>query len=147
MYAAVSSASLSLLATGIDSVFDVGSNFLLYYINHKSSRMDVNKWPVGGARLETIGNVVYGTSFWLARLWTSSILHLQVFCASSMFSEHCIVLELSHSMGSVNFVVIVESARDLLTHKNKDLNDFHIPSVVAVGVALGMPTNLPHLLC
>jgi hypothetical protein len=22
--------------------------------------MDVNKWPVGGARLETIGNVVYG---------------------------------------------------------------------------------------
>lgn len=24
--------------------------------------MDVNKWPVGGARLETIGNVVYGTT-------------------------------------------------------------------------------------
>ena len=22
--------------------------------------MDVNKWPVGGARLETIGNVIYG---------------------------------------------------------------------------------------
>lgn len=48
------------MATAIDSIFDVGSNFLLYYINHKSSRMDVNKWPVGGARLETIGNVVYG---------------------------------------------------------------------------------------
>ena|SRR6267154_760247 len=60
VYAAVSSASLSLLATGIDSIFDVGSNFLLYYIHHKSSRMDVNKWPVGGARLETIGNVIYG---------------------------------------------------------------------------------------
>jgi divalent metal cation (Fe/Co/Zn/Cd) transporter len=60
VYAAVSSASLSLLATGIDAVFDVGSNFLLYYVNHKSSRMDANKWPVGGARLETIGNVVYG---------------------------------------------------------------------------------------
>jgi divalent metal cation (Fe/Co/Zn/Cd) transporter len=60
VYAAVSSASLSLLATGIDSVFDVGSNFLLYYIHRKSSRMDVNKWPVGGARLETIGNVIYG---------------------------------------------------------------------------------------
>lgn len=60
VYAAASSASLSLLATGIDSLFDVGSNFLLYYINYKSSRMDVNKWPVGGARLETIGNVVYG---------------------------------------------------------------------------------------
>ncbi|KAH9996507.1 hypothetical protein BJV77DRAFT_1059336 [Russula vinacea] len=49
--------SLSLLATGIDSVFDVGSNVLLFYIHRKSSRMDVNKWPVGGARLETIGNV------------------------------------------------------------------------------------------
>jgi divalent metal cation (Fe/Co/Zn/Cd) transporter len=67
VYASVSSASLSLLATGIDSVFDVGGNVLLYYINHKSSRMDVNKWPVGGARLETIGNVVYGTLFWLAK--------------------------------------------------------------------------------
>ena len=22
--------------------------------------MDLNKWPVGGARLETIGNVIYG---------------------------------------------------------------------------------------
>jgi hypothetical protein len=29
--------------------------------------MDVNKWPVGGARLETIGNVVYGTLFALGR--------------------------------------------------------------------------------
>nr|AMM70773.1 CDF zinc transporter 2 [Russula atropurpurea] len=60
LYGSISSASLSLLATGIDSVFDVGSNVLLYYINRKSSRMDVNKWPVGGARLQTIGNVVYG---------------------------------------------------------------------------------------
>ena len=60
MYGAVSSASLSLLATGIDSIFDLGSNFLLYYIHYKSGRMDVNKWPVGGARLETIGNVIYG---------------------------------------------------------------------------------------
>lgn len=28
--------------------------------------MDVNKWPVGGARLETIGNVIYGmTHFYI----------------------------------------------------------------------------------
>lgn len=51
------------MATGIDSLFDVGSNVLLYYLHYKSSRMDVNKWPVGGARLETIGNVVYGISY------------------------------------------------------------------------------------
>ncbi|KAI0059433.1 hypothetical protein BV25DRAFT_1828957 [Artomyces pyxidatus] len=60
IYAAVTSASLSLLATGIDSVFDIGSNVLLYWINVKANRMDHNKWPVGGARLETIGNIVYG---------------------------------------------------------------------------------------
>ncbi|KAI0286855.1 CDF-like metal transporter [Russula aff. rugulosa BPL654] len=103
MYAAVSSASLSLLATGIDSLFDVGSNFLLYYVHYKSNKMDVNKWPVGGARLETIGNVVYG-----------------------------------FLMGSANLVIIVESGRDLLKHNAKDLNKFHIPSVVAVGAALGV---------
>ncbi|KAI0249528.1 CDF-like metal transporter [Lactifluus subvellereus] len=103
LYAAVSSASLSLLATGIDSVFDVGSNFLLYYIHRKSSRMDVNKWPVGGARLETIGNVVYG-----------------------------------FLMGSVNLVVIIESARDLVTHGTQTLNRFHLPSVIVVGAALGV---------
>lgn len=80
VYAAISSASLSLVATGVDSIFDVGSNFLLYYINYKASRMDVNKWPVGGARLETIGNVIYGMTY-LPILW-SSLTSLQVFCAN-----------------------------------------------------------------
>ncbi|EPQ60166.1 CDF-like metal transporter [Gloeophyllum trabeum ATCC 11539] len=60
LYAAISSASLSLLATGIDSVFDIGSNVLLLWAHWKASRMDLNKWPVGGARLQTIGNIVYG---------------------------------------------------------------------------------------
>lgn len=60
VYAAVSSLSLSLLATGIDSIFDIGSNVLLFWLHKKATRMDANKWPVGGARLETIGNVVYG---------------------------------------------------------------------------------------
>jgi len=60
MYAAVSSRSLSLLATGIDSVFDIGSNVLLFWLHRKAAKLDSNKWPVGGARLETIGNIVYG---------------------------------------------------------------------------------------
>ncbi|KZP28902.1 CDF-like metal transporter [Athelia psychrophila] len=60
MYAAVSSGSYSLLATGIDSVFDLGSNILLFYVHRKVNSLDVNKWPVGGARLESIGNIVYG---------------------------------------------------------------------------------------
>lgn len=60
MYAAITSDSFSLLATGIDAIFDLGSNILLVWLHRKASRLDVNKWPVGGARLETIGNIVYG---------------------------------------------------------------------------------------
>lgn len=61
MYAAASSLSLSLLATGIDSVFDIGSNILLFWLHRKAAKLDNSKWPVGGARLESIGNVVYGS--------------------------------------------------------------------------------------
>jgi len=57
---------------------------------------------VGGARLETIGNIVYG-----------------------------------FLMGSVNLVVIIESVQSLIT-SNGELKKFHIPSIVAVGVALGV---------
>jgi divalent metal cation (Fe/Co/Zn/Cd) transporter len=60
VYAAISSISLSLLATGIDSVFDIGSNVVLFWLHKKAQKLDVNKWPVGGSRLETIGNVIYG---------------------------------------------------------------------------------------
>ncbi|KAJ3527884.1 hypothetical protein NM688_g8066 [Phlebia brevispora] len=60
LYAAISSLSLSLLATGIDSVFDIGSNVLLLWVHRTADKLDMNKWPVGGARLETIGNIVYG---------------------------------------------------------------------------------------
>ncbi|KIM70056.1 hypothetical protein SCLCIDRAFT_1207338, partial [Scleroderma citrinum Foug A] len=59
LYAAISSISLSLIATSIDSVFDFGSNLFLYYMHKQALKMDVNKWPVGGSRLETIGNIVY----------------------------------------------------------------------------------------
>ncbi|KAF8899272.1 CDF-like metal transporter [Infundibulicybe gibba] len=103
LYAAISSLSLSLLATGIDSIFDIGSNVLLFWLHKKAAKLDVNAWPVGGARLETIGNIVYG-----------------------------------FLMGSVNLVVIVESARSLITKSNDDLQDFHLPSIIAVGAALAV---------
>jgi divalent metal cation (Fe/Co/Zn/Cd) transporter len=63
VYAAISGASLSLLETGIDSLFDAGSNVLLFWLHRKAAKLDVNKWPVGGARVETIGNIVYGMLF------------------------------------------------------------------------------------
>ncbi|KAJ3871117.1 CDF-like metal transporter [Lentinula edodes] len=101
MYAAISALSLSLLATGIDSVFDIGSNILLLWLNRKAESLDVKRWPVGGARLETIGNIVYG-----------------------------------FLMSSVNLVVIVESVRDLVTHTNGSVKNFHLPSILAVASAL-----------
>ena len=43
-----------------------------------------------------------------------------------------------HSMGSVNLVVVVESARTLITHNSDDdTNTLHVPSLIAVGAALG----------
>jgi divalent metal cation (Fe/Co/Zn/Cd) transporter len=69
VYAAISSLSLSLLATGIDATFDIGSNILLFWLHRKADQLDGNAWPVGGARLETIGNIVYGEfTFSLSKL-------------------------------------------------------------------------------
>ncbi|KAH8110677.1 CDF-like metal transporter [Phellopilus nigrolimitatus] len=104
LYAAVTSGSLSLLATGIDSVFDIGSNVMLLWLHKKAESLDVNKWPVGGSRLQTIGNIVYDI----------------------------------YRMASVNLVVIVESVRSIVSHGSGDVNKLHIPSLVAVGAALGV---------
>jgi Co/Zn/Cd efflux system component len=59
LYAAITSGSLSFLATALDSVFDPASNVALYWLHKKSQRLDLRKWPVGGVRLETVGNIVY----------------------------------------------------------------------------------------
>jgi hypothetical protein len=40
-------------------------------------------------------------------------------------------------MGSVNFVVIVESAHTLISKKGDALAPFHLPSIIAVAAALG----------
>lgn len=45
-------------------------------------------------------------------------------------------------MGSVNLVVVVESVRSIVDHKSGDLNELHIPSLVAVGAALGEPKSV-----
>lgn len=65
VYAAASSLSLSFFATAVDSVFDPMSNVLLWWLHRVSKRMDTNVWPVGGARLQTIGNICYGTDHWI----------------------------------------------------------------------------------
>lgn len=47
-------------------------------------------------------------------------------------------------MSSVNLVVLVESVQELAAHSKED-DGFHIPSLIAVGVALGASTSArPH---
>ncbi|KZT07677.1 CDF-like metal transporter [Laetiporus sulphureus 93-53] len=104
LYAAITSASLSLITTSVDSVFDFGSNVVLYWLHKRALALDMNKWPVGGSRLETIGNIVYG-----------------------------------FMMSAVNLVLVVESVQQFIEHDTGDDTDtFHIPSIVAVGAALGV---------
>ncbi|PPQ99526.1 hypothetical protein CVT24_005316 [Panaeolus cyanescens] len=136
MYAAASSLSLSLLATGIDSVFDIGSNVLLFFLHRKAAKLDVNKWPVGGARLETIGNIVYGAVF--AFIYHHHLIfNLLRLPVRPSPIESCSILT-HFSMGSVNLVVIVESTRTLVTKEGDELAGFHLPSIIAVGAALAV---------
>lgn len=38
-------------------------------------------------------------------------------------------------MGAVSLVLIVESIRDLASHKGDDKNELYVPSLIAVGIA------------
>ncbi|WAR55707.1 hypothetical protein PtB15_6B450 [Puccinia triticina] len=59
LYAAISSLSLSFFATALDAVFDPCANFALNYAHRYASKVDLRKYPSGGSRFETIGNIVY----------------------------------------------------------------------------------------
>ncbi|KAJ7164635.1 CDF-like metal transporter [Mycena crocata] len=59
IYAAVSSLSLSFFATAMDSVFDPLANIVLNYCHRKAISVDPRRYPSGGSRLETIGDIVY----------------------------------------------------------------------------------------
>jgi len=95
--------------------------------------MDINKWPVGGSRLETIGNIVYGM---YCLIHCMPYLIVQGFCAPAFLAYFQFKL-IVFRMGSVNLVVVVESTRVLIDQSDKDTNDFHLPSIIAVGAALG----------
>ena len=144
MYAAISSVSLSLLATGIDSVFDIGSNVVLFWLHVKAEKLDMNKWPVGGARLENIGNIIYGRLAHHYRLLMLTIFdrffvcyYLLIQCSSSSLPRH--------RMASVNLIVVVESVRSLVSKEDDTLKDFHLPSIIAVAAALGKTLPLTLL--
>ena len=59
LYAAISSGSLSLFVTMIDSVFDPLANLILWLAHRASVKAEERKWPARGSRFESIGNIVY----------------------------------------------------------------------------------------
>lgn len=60
LYAAISSGSLALFATMVDSVFDPVANLILWLAHRAAARAEERKWPLGGSRFETAGNIVFG---------------------------------------------------------------------------------------
>ncbi|KAF7346126.1 Cation diffusion facilitator [Mycena sanguinolenta] len=62
IYAAASSLSLSFFATAIDAVFDPLANAVLYYCHRQALNADPRRFPSGGSRLETIGDIVYASA-------------------------------------------------------------------------------------
>ncbi|GAA5997485.1 cation diffusion facilitator family transporter [Rhodotorula paludigena] len=59
LYAAISSLSLSIFGTAIDSVFDPAANLILWWCHRQSDRVDLMKYPSGGSKFESIGDIVY----------------------------------------------------------------------------------------
>lgn len=59
LYAAISSGSLSLITTMVDSCFDPFSGLLLYMAHRTVTKASPTKYPVGRARISTAGNIVF----------------------------------------------------------------------------------------
>ena len=59
IYAAVSSLSLSFFATAADAIFDPAANLVLNYCHRKAQKVDLVKFPSGGSKFETIGDITY----------------------------------------------------------------------------------------
>lgn len=59
LYAAISSGSLSLFTTMVDSVFDPMSGIMLYLSHRAVNKVDPRKFPSGRVRISTAGNIVF----------------------------------------------------------------------------------------
>lgn len=59
LYGAISSGSLSLYTTMIDSIFDPVSGVLLLLSHRAVKRVNLHKYPSGRARVSTAGNIVF----------------------------------------------------------------------------------------
>ncbi|KAI9142755.1 putative cation efflux pump [Paraphysoderma sedebokerense] len=60
-FAAISSGALSLFATMTDSFMDLLSNLILFVTNRAMKKRDVNNYPTGKNRMETVGVIVFSS--------------------------------------------------------------------------------------
>jgi hypothetical protein len=107
------------------------------------------RWPQGGAKFQTIGNVVYG--FLVRRVFGSQhsasrqVTEFPVCLDDLRQPRACRFAGLRHCAADrrrLNQILIVESIRSLATHRPEDDDDkLHIPSLIAVGIALGAFTG------
>lgn len=67
--------------------------------------------------------------------WKSTRLDKRKWPAGGSRLENAGNIAYAAVMGSVSVILIVESARDIASHKASDVESFHIPSLVAVGIA------------
>lgn len=99
LYGAISSGSLSLFTTMVDSVFDPFSNVTLMICNRIAAKGSTRDYPAGRARVETAGNIFF-----------------------------------SFIMISVSMILVAFSCQELAEGNDPS---FHLPSVIAVGIAFG----------
>lgn len=105
LYAAVSSLSLSFFATCIDSVFDPAANLVLNWCHRAGQRADLRRYPSGGSRFETVGDIVYSVSMLavslilvafsiqdLARGTADKELHVSPWCQKAKHDAHYTIL-------------------------------------------------------
>lgn len=59
LYAAISSLSLSFFATAIDAICDPAANIVMYYVHRKAQNIDLRRYPSGGAKFETCGEILF----------------------------------------------------------------------------------------
>ncbi|CZT52580.1 related to Metal tolerance protein 7 [Rhynchosporium secalis] len=59
MYAAVSTGSLSLFATAADAFMDLVSSFIMLITSRLAAKPNVEKFPVGRKRVETVGIILF----------------------------------------------------------------------------------------
>lgn len=122
LYGAIASGSLSLFTTMVDAVFDPMSNLTLIICNRAIRKVDPRRFPSGKARIETAGNIFF-CFLMTAVSFLIVVLSLMEFIQKNYGSYMC-------------------DASNQIYRNPLQTKSFHLPSVIAVGVACAVKFSL-----